>query len=360
MTRIVLAGGGTGGHTVAARVIGDVARSEGFDTVWVGRPTSFEERVAAESGHRFIAAEMARPTASMSYLRVLRRVRSVLRDIRPDLVVATGGWVGAPVALAAVSLRIPLVCHEQTLIPGRATSLLSLFARSTWLTFPGAAAHLRWPRSTVVTGFPLRGELREQCSAEKASALLGISRTAPMLFVAGGGGGAESLNRFVADNLPTLLADWQIVHQAGGGSGLTTTAEALERLRDELPGRLRDRYVVAAYLNAGQVNAALRRADLVLGRSGAGFVNEVLELRAPAVFVPYPHARNDEQTALAREAMNTGAGVAIWPDHDVATQPDRLIAELRKRAYLRESHYRAGSTGVADRTIAEALRAVLR
>jgi UDP-N-acetylglucosamine--N-acetylmuramyl-(pentapeptide) pyrophosphoryl-undecaprenol N-acetylglucosamine transferase len=332
---VVLAGGGTGGHTVAARVIGDIARSDSCDVVWIGRPDSFEARAAAEGGHRFLPVHLTRPSASVAYARVLHRVRRMLRELRPDLVIATGGWVAAPVAIAAFTLRIPVICHEQTLVPGRATRVLSLVAHETWLTWPGAAQHLHRPKRVVVTGLPLREELRREVSTVDAAAQFGCNTALPRLFVAGGGLGAESLNRFVRENLAALLDQWQIIHQAGGGHGLTTTAAVLEAAREALPEHLRARYVVAEYLSAEQVNAALRCAGLVLGRSGAGFVNEVVQLRVPAVFVPYPHARNDEQTALATAAAQAEPATVVWRDVDVATRGVELVELLRDRATVR-------------------------
>jgi hypothetical protein len=79
---VVLAGGGTGGHTVAARVIGDIARSGSCDVVWIGRPDSFESRAAAEGGHWFLPGRLTRPSASVAYVRVLHRVRCTLRRYR--------------------------------------------------------------------------------------------------------------------------------------------------------------------------------------------------------------------------------------------------------------------------------------
>jgi UDP-N-acetylglucosamine--N-acetylmuramyl-(pentapeptide) pyrophosphoryl-undecaprenol N-acetylglucosamine transferase len=243
--------------------------------------------------------------------------------------------VAAPVAIAAATLRIPVICHEQTMVPGRATRLLSLLAQETWLTWPGAAQHLRRRSRTVVTGLPLRAELREEVSVVDAAAQFELSAALPILFVAGGGLGAESLNRFVRKNLAALLDRWQIIHQASSGAGLTTTAVVLEAAREALPEHLRARYVVSEHLPAAQVNAALRCAGLALGRSGAGFVNEAVQLGVPAVFVPYPHARNDEQTALAAAAAQAEPGTVVWRDSDVAARVVELVELLRDRAAVR-------------------------
>lgn len=182
----------------------------------------------------------------------------------------------------------------------------------------------------------------------------------PVLFVAGGGGGAESLNRFIAENLPELLNHWQIVHQSGGGTDLTTSAETLRDRREELPELLRGRYFISEYLNAEQVNAALRRADLALSRSGAGFVNEVLALRTPAIFVPYPHARNDEQRAVALEAHKVGEGISVWRDDQLTANPGELVTELLRRSERRHSRETmANMFAESEDRIAEALRSAL-
>ncbi|MDR1806920.1 MAG: UDP-N-acetylglucosamine--N-acetylmuramyl-(pentapeptide) pyrophosphoryl-undecaprenol N-acetylglucosamine transferase [Propionibacteriaceae bacterium] len=324
---LLLAGGGTGGHTTAGAVIAAIARDLGYSVAWAARADSYEATVAAENGIRFepVPAFRLQPKNAARVARSVVTARGLIRRWRPRLVVATGSWVCVPVAFGAKLARVPLVVHEQTLIPGSATTFLSRFARETWLTWAASAGAFHGV--TVHTGFPLRPVLRQPVARADGLARFGLA-DAPTLFVAGGGSGAESLNAYVARHLGELLGPWQIIHQAGTSPNLTTTVTVLEQAKAALPEALRARYHVAGYLDGEHVNAALRSAALTLARAGAGFVNEVGQLGSEAVLVPYPHSVNGEQDALARELTVTGQ-VTVWDDADLRNDnPERLAALL--------------------------------
>jgi UDP-N-acetylglucosamine--N-acetylmuramyl-(pentapeptide) pyrophosphoryl-undecaprenol N-acetylglucosamine transferase len=323
---ILLAGGGTGGHTTAAAVIAAVAADHGWSVAWAARADSYEARVAAENAIEFYPLPAYR-LAARNAPRVARSVlaaRRLLRRLRPRLVIATGSWVCVPVAFGAKLAGVPLVVHEQTLIPGSATTFLSRFATETWLTYEASARHFKPP--LVHTGFPLRPVLRENVTPAEGLKGFGLA-DAPTLFVAGGGSGAESLNAYVARHLEALLGPWQVLHQAGTSPNLTTTVEALEAVKATLTPELQARYHVAGYFDGEAVNAALRSATLTLARAGAGFVNEVGQLGSPAVLVPYPHSINGEQEALARMLLPTGR-VAVWDDRELREDDPARLDQL--------------------------------
>jgi len=325
---ILLAGGGTGGHTTAAAVIAAVAGENGYSTAWAARPDSYEAGVAQENGIRFLPVPAYRLQAANAWreARSIWSARRLLRQIQPRLVVATGSWVCVPLAAAAKLTGTPLVVHEQTLIPGSATTFLSRFAVETWLTYEASASHFPPGHTLIQTGFPLRPALRQPVNRAQGLAAFGLA-DAPTLFVAGGGLGAQSINGYIARHLAQLLGVWQIVHQAGTSPNLATTAEVLRAHRDQLPAALAARYAVDGYFDAVRVNAALRCSDLTLGRAGAGFINEVGQLGVQAVLVPYPHAVNDEQQALAQALVPTGR-VEVWDDASLREDDPRRLARL--------------------------------
>jgi UDP-N-acetylglucosamine--N-acetylmuramyl-(pentapeptide) pyrophosphoryl-undecaprenol N-acetylglucosamine transferase len=332
---LLLAGGGTGGHTVAATVIADLARDLGHKVAWAARPDSYESKVAAENHIRFLPqpAYRLRPGNAPKLAAAVLQARRLVRRLRPRLVVATGSWVCLPVALAARWARAPLVVHEQTLAPGSATTWLSRWAGETWLTYADSAAGFPGSARLVQTGFPLRPALRQALPRAEALARFGLSDQ-PTLFVAGGGSGAESLNAYLDRHLPELLPVWQIVHQAGGAAALTTTAARLRARRDGLPEALRQRYYLDEYFDAERVNAALRGASLVLGRAGAGFVNEVAQLGCQAILAPYPYSAKGEQDALAEALAATGR-VVVWDDADLRHDDPAKLARLLDWTELR-------------------------
>ena len=358
---ILLAGGGTGGHTVAATVISSVAVEAGFRVAWAGRPQSYEQGVADENGIRFWPTPAYRlaPKNSVAVARSIAAARALIRRLRPRLVIATGSWVCLPVAAAAKLAGVGLVVHEQTLIPGAATTFLSRFAIETWLTYEASVPHFPTKRPLIQTGFPLRSVLRQPVDRVTGLAGFGLA-DAPTLFVAGGGSGAESLNAYVARHLDELLGPWQIVHQAGTSPNLTTTVDVLKARRDALPGGLAARYVVDGYFDGGRVNAALRSATLTLARAGAGFINEVGQLGTQAVLVPYPYSVKGEQEALARSLLPTGR-VTVWDDRDLRDDDPEKLSRLLDWTPLRPTGQPPPvlSTDESVRLIAGRLRALV-
>ena len=360
-TDVLLAGGGTGGHTVAATVIAAVATDAGHRVAWAARPDSYEQGVAAENGIPFwpTPAHRLEPKNALAVARSVTLARALIRRLRPRVVVATGSWVCLPVALAAKLTGVPLIVHEQTLIPGAATTFLSRLAVETWLTYEASAAHFPHLRSLIQTGFPLRPVLRQPVARADGLASFGLADV-PTLFVAGGGSGAESLNAYVARHLPQLLGAWQIVHQAGTSPNLTTTVESLRAGRDALPQDLAARYVVDGYFDGPRVNTALRCATLTLARAGAGFVNEVGQLGTQAILVPYPYSVKGEQQALAQALTPTGH-VVVWDDQTLRDDDPARLAQLLSWTPLTPTGVPSPvlSTAESVRLIAERLQRLL-
>jgi UDP-N-acetylglucosamine--N-acetylmuramyl-(pentapeptide) pyrophosphoryl-undecaprenol N-acetylglucosamine transferase len=312
--KVALAGGGTGGHTVAAAVIGRIAEDSNVDAFWIARGDSFESRVAQDAGIRFVPLDIykLKPLNTLKIASSIMSARRILAREHPALVVATGSWVCIPVAFAALSRRVPLVVHEQTIIPGRSSRFLSRMARETWISFSSSRNYFRVGARVIHTGFPLRPELKQELTRTQALKQLGLDE-APTLYVAGGGNGSESLNAFVARNLGVLLSRWQIIHQAGSSNILSTDVDALRQAAAGLDPVLQRRYCVRDFLTAHEVNAAIRGSALIVARAGAAFCNEVQQLGAPCVLVPFPHSRGGEQQALAAEVA-AGGQALVWSD----------------------------------------------
>src|SRR5262249_53662657 len=155
------------------------------------------------------------------------------RRLRPRVLFAIGGFVSLPPALAARALRIPVVVHEQTSVPGLANRIAARFAPRVALTFPLPGGRLPLER-VVMTGNPLRPGLRGGAAAE-AQRMLGLETSLPLVYVTGGAQGSHRINRVVGEALPGLLAGARIVHQCGDHPR-TGDREWLEGLADRLPG----------------------------------------------------------------------------------------------------------------------------
>src|SRR5262249_23095339 len=230
-----------------------------------------------------------------------------LRALRPSVVFGTGGFVALPEVFGAALLRVPVVLHEQTAVPGLADRVCAPFARRSPVTFPDRDG--KFPASrVVVTGNPLRPELR-QGSRSSVIAQFQLDPAVPLVYVTGGAQGAHRVNRVVGDALPQLIEHAQIIHQCGDNP--TTGDRAwLEERGAALPPALARRYTVVTYVGA-ELAGIYATAALVVARAGAGTVNECCQLGVPALYVPLPGTRGDEQTENARMVERLGGAVVV-------------------------------------------------
>jgi len=269
----------------------------------------------------------------------------VLGRLRPRVIFATGGYVGLPVVIAAALRRVPTVIHEQTAVPGLANRIAARFASRIALTFPDGE-HRFPPKRVVVTGNPLRPELRAGSRAD-AVAMFGLDPAVPLIYVTGGAQGAHRINRTVGEALVPLLVQAQVIHQSGDHP---TTGDRgwLEALRAALPPALARRYTVKPWVGE-ELKAIYAAASLVIGRAGAGTVNECCQLGVPAIYVPLPGASGNEQLANARVVERAG-GCSILEQSTLT--PVRLVERVRdllaEPTALKQMAERARTVAIPD------------
>jgi UDP-N-acetylglucosamine--N-acetylmuramyl-(pentapeptide) pyrophosphoryl-undecaprenol N-acetylglucosamine transferase len=352
--RIVIAGGGTGGHTSAGLAVA-AALAPRAEIHWIGSARGIEARRAPAAGlpyHSITTGKLRRYWDRQNVLDLAVRVPlgiaqswRLLRRLRPAVVFATGGFVALPPALAARVLRIPLVIHEQTAVPGLANRIAARVATRIAVTFGPAPA--QWaPGRVTVTGNPLRPELRGG-SREGACRQFALDPGQPLVYVTGGAQGASRINRTVGEVLLPLLEAAQVIHQCGDNQETGDRAWLLERAGN-VPAALRDRYVLLPWVGP-ELRHVYAAADVVVSRSGAGTVNECCQLGVPAIFIPLPGAGGDEQTANARLVAERG-GAVLLPQADL-TPPalleavTSLLADPARRKLMAE---RARELAVPD------------
>jgi len=354
--RVVIAGGGTGGHTSPGLAVAARLRAVGVDVHWIGSRQGIEARRVPEAGLPFHAIPVGKlrrywdwqnvPDLAVRAPAGLAQAWRLLRRLKPDLLLATGGFVALPPALAARTLRIPVVVHEQTSVPGLANRVAGRFARRIALTFPLTDGAFP-PERTVLTGNPLRPELLGGVAAE-AARRFGLDLAAgPIVYVTGGALGSHRINRDLGLALPRLLPVCQLIHQCGDNPKTGDLAWLGERAR-ALPEALRHRYALTAYVGT-ELCHVYAAAALVIGRSGAGTVNECCQLARPALYVPLPGTSGDEQTANAR-LVEAAGGAVLFPQ--VSLTPESLVGAVSRlladRAGLAAMGERARSLAVPD------------
>jgi UDP-N-acetylglucosamine--N-acetylmuramyl-(pentapeptide) pyrophosphoryl-undecaprenol N-acetylglucosamine transferase len=353
--RVVIAGGGTGGHTSAGLAVAAALRKGGAEVHWIGSHEGIEARRVPEAGLRFYpisTGKLRRYWDSKNVSDLLLRVPTgfiqswrLLRCLRPAVLFSAGGFVSVPAALAARALGIPIVIHEQTAVPGLANRITGRFAARIAVSFQGAGRGFPADR-VVLTGNPVRDEILGG-SREVALGRFGFDTALPLIYVTGGAQGSHRINRVVGDALPRLLAVCQILHQCGDNAETGDHAWLQERART-LPPAIGHRYAVRPYVGA-ELRDVYAAAALLVGRSGAGTVTECCNLGVPAIFIPLPGASGDEQTANAR-VVEAAGGAVVLPQGDLTAE--RLVDTLRHLladpAGLQSMGARARALAVAD------------
>ncbi|MCC6575469.1 MAG: undecaprenyldiphospho-muramoylpentapeptide beta-N-acetylglucosaminyltransferase [Planctomycetes bacterium] len=313
--KIVLCGGGTGGHIAPALALAQEfsARFGGASVLFLCSGNDLEREMIAGAGFRFEALPIARPgggivrkTRSLASMAPsLWAARNVLKKFGVGGAIGVGGYASLPGVMAAKWLRKPVVLLEANAVPGRVTRLLSRVADACYAHLP-VTTPLRCP--TLVTGNPLRAAFRDAPSKLKARALLGLEAELPTLLVMGGSQGAQALNRAMSDALKPLShfgGRMQVLHIAGKADyeAAASAWKSSNLLHKCVP-----------FTNEPQVWMAA--SDLALCRAGAGTISELVALGVPALLSPYPHAADDHQRANARYIAACDAG-AVVPDDEL-------------------------------------------
>jgi UDP-N-acetylglucosamine--N-acetylmuramyl-(pentapeptide) pyrophosphoryl-undecaprenol N-acetylglucosamine transferase len=329
--RVLLAGGGTAGHTSPLLATADALRrlDPSIQVTCVGTPRGLENRVVPEAGYPL---ELIPPVPlprrpGMDLLKVPARLRgavtaalAVIDRVRPDVVVGYGGYVSMPVYLAARRRGLPLVVHEQNTLPGLANKVGARLAGRVAVSFPGTPL----PHAEHV-GLPIRrmiSQLDRPSMRAEARAYFGLDADRPTLLVTGGSQGARRLNNAVSGAARELGdAGVQVLHVVGPKGEATPVPTGVP-------------YVVLPFVD--RMDLAYAAADLVVCRSGASSVTEAAATGLPAVFVPLPIG-NGEQELNARSVVDAGGALLVvdadltsdWVGAQVpalAGDPERLAA----------------------------------
>jgi UDP-N-acetylglucosamine--N-acetylmuramyl-(pentapeptide) pyrophosphoryl-undecaprenol N-acetylglucosamine transferase len=331
--RILLTGGGTGGHISPALATAHAIRDlrPDVEVEFAGTADRLEAELVPADGWPFHPVE-ARPLrraltpANLAVPFVIAKaalqVRRLIRERGVRAACVFGGYTSGPLAAGARLAGVPLVIHEQNAVPGLANKVAARWAATVAVSVPGVADAFPHPDRVVFTGNPVRAELLEADLAAlrgEAAAAFGLDPARPTLLVFGGSLGAQRINDAVLGAARRLGegTGLQVLHAAG--------ARDAERVAAAWDAADVGDVAVRCVPFIARMDHAYALADVVLCRSGASTTAELTACGLPSILVPYPHAAADEQTANARALTDAGAAVLV-PDGEL--DADRLTAVL--------------------------------
>lgn len=361
--RILISGGGTGGHIFPAISIATALkrRNPEAEILFVGALGRMEmERVPA-AGFEIVGLPVAGFDRKRLWRNIpvlfklwksIRQARKIVRDFRPQIAIGVGGYASGPTLKAAQKAGVPTLLQEQNSYAGVTNKLLAKEARAICTAYEGMERFFPADR-IILTGNPVRPALLEATATQaEAKRSLGFDPARPLVMVVGGSLGARTINETMAASLDRLLdGNTQILWQTGR-SGEQTGKDATAGRKD-----------VKATPFIADMATAYRAADLVVSRAGAGTISELQLLGKPTILVPSPNVAEDHQRKNALALAERDAAVMILDADARAELPDAiasLMADASRREALAANILAMALPDSADKIAAEAEKIVNR
>jgi UDP-N-acetylglucosamine--N-acetylmuramyl-(pentapeptide) pyrophosphoryl-undecaprenol N-acetylglucosamine transferase len=315
--RIVLTGGGTGGHLFPLIAVKNKIREKigpEAEFLYIGSGAEMEKNVMSQEGipTKFVlSGKMRRYFSVENFTDIFRTPIGFLQSLwilfrfMPDAIFSKGGYVAVPVVLAAWIYRIPILIHESDSIPGTANQFLANFSSRIAVAYPSAIEYFAREK-VALTGNPVRFQIT-QGDPIMMRTQLGFTSSKKTLLILGGSQGSQVMNEAIVRILPQLLRIFQIIHQTGEKNFDEVVSEAAQQ--GIKSGR--DGYFVTPFLNANQLRDSFALSDLVISRAGANSVAEIAANGKPSILIPLEGSANNHQRMNAYELAKIGAAVVL-------------------------------------------------
>lgn len=325
MKLLIVAGGG--GHFAAALAVIQQLPKD-VEILVVGREYAFEAD-KTKSFEYLTCKKLSIPFAAVTTGRLQRKLSSqtlisftkipvgylqslqIIKTFKPEVVLSFGGYVSLPVCVAARSIKIPVIVHEQTLGAGLSNRIVGKFAKKVCISWEQSKKF--FPADKVVlTGNPIK---RVILNETKNPDLNKILRLAPqddrkIIYITGGSGGAHAINLLIEGALEKLLEKYILIHQIGDAQEFGDF-DRLEKKKENLKENLKNRYLITKFVDPHEVFGVLEKSELVISRSGINTVTEVLSLGKPALFIPLPYGQRNEQLSNALFVKQLGLAEVV-------------------------------------------------
>ncbi|MDO4869252.1 MAG: undecaprenyldiphospho-muramoylpentapeptide beta-N-acetylglucosaminyltransferase [Bacillota bacterium] len=328
--KVIMTGGGTGGHIYPAIAIADEIKKRypQAEFLFVGAERGLEKTIVPERGYEIKLITVAgfnrkNPFKNIEVVRKLMKgsnqAREIIANFKPDFVIGTGGYASAPLVRAAQKAGVPSYIHEQNAIPGMTNKLLEKHVRKVFLGFAKAGEHFKHKEKQVVVGNPVRDEFMT-LTKEEARKKLGFEEDEFVLLAFGGSQGAGRINKAMISVIKELSGEQGMRIVLGAGSYYYDAI--LTSLREdgfEIPENVN----IMEYIH--DMASYLKAADLVVSRSGALTVAETTVCGTPAIFIPSPIVTGNHQYYNALAVCEEG-GAEVIEEKDL--ENEKLIREI--------------------------------
>ncbi|GEP95955.1 undecaprenyldiphospho-muramoylpentapeptide beta-N-acetylglucosaminyltransferase [Chitinophaga cymbidii] len=361
--KVIIAGGGTGGHIFPAIAIANALRKLEPDTeiLFVGAKGKMEMEKVPQAGYPIEGLDIAGFNRSnmlknlllpFKLLKSLRQARNVLKQFQPDVVVGVGGYASFPVLRQAQRRDIPTLIQEQNSWAGKSNKILGRKAEKICVAYEGMDKF--FPADKILqTGNPVRGAITQSAvSREEAMLHFGLSMGKPTLFAVGGSLGAKAINDALMPHLAEFVnKDIQLIWQTGKLYYDTAKAAATKYATH-----------VKVYDFINVMDFAYKAADAVISRAGALAIAELCVVKKPVIFVPYPFAAEDHQTQNALSLVNKQAALMIPNSEAGARLVNEALSLVQNKALMQQLEANIAPLGGinADMTIARAVLGLIK
>jgi UDP-N-acetylglucosamine--N-acetylmuramyl-(pentapeptide) pyrophosphoryl-undecaprenol N-acetylglucosamine transferase len=338
--RAILAGGGTGGHVIPALAIAnELKKSYDAECMFIGTVRGIENRLVPAAGFplQFVrvgalknVSFMTRAKTALDLPRAIWDAGRMLNEFAPDVVIGVGGYASGPAMLAAIVKHIPTLAFEPNVVPGFANRIVARLVSAAAVHFEETSKYFR---HAEVTGVPVRQAFFEIVPKRGGT---------PTLLVFGGSQGAHAINEAMIRCLPVLQREApgiHIIHQTGERD--YNDALAAYKGLQKTPGESSPSFTSEVFKFIEDMPAAFARADLVVCRSGASTVAEVVAAGKPAIFVPFPRAADDHQRVNAEVLARHAAAVVVEESKLEGVWLAETIATLLQDSHRLEAMSRA-------------------
>ena len=333
--KAVITGGGTGGHIYPALSIADKLNKRGWDIEYIGCENSLEEEILMKTDYTFRSLKVLPLPRKVNFklfksiffsLKAVYSSYKLLKEINPDVVFGTGGYVTGPVLLSGYLSKIPTVIHEQNIYPGVTNKILSYFVNKIAVSNIEASKYFsdRVQEKIIETGNPIRAKI-VNVKRETGIKKLGLHKDFKTLFIMGGSLGATTINNAFIESIDKImeLNDLQVVMITGKNN----YQKVVNKIKSYI-NKYNDRLKVLSYLD--NIEWAYAAADLIVYRAGATGLAEITGRGLPAILVPYPYSAEGHQKANAKFMEKKNAAVMV---EDVKFNGNKLYKLLSEILY---------------------------